>query len=88
MSEGETSDEGWKAGDKTRCGGVREILYAYQSLNYTWWGIAHVILSEAVYAIRAINILVSDWNTTRGIARTRIYIRSRTAPSEIIVQLR
>lgn len=52
------------------------ILYAYQSLNYTYTvGFAHVILSEAVYAIRAINILVSDWDITRGIACTRIYDR-------------
>lgn len=40
-------------------------------------GFAHVILSEAVYAIRAINILVSDWDITRGIACARIYDRER-----------
>ena len=59
---------------------VREmvwILYADLSLNQTPpLGLAHVTLSEAVYAIHAINILVSVWDITRRIACTR-YIHDR-----------
>lgn len=40
-------------------------------------GLAHVTLSEAVYAIRAINTLVSAWDITHGIACTHILDRKR-----------
>lgn len=63
------------------------ILYAYQSLNYTWWDLCMSLFPSA--SIRHPRDKYSrfrlGYNMRNGL---HAYLRSRMAPSEIIVQLR